>query len=290
MKLAQLFEAGLLVLQAQQTSRAQMVRHVLAQNLQRAFHTSPRRDRGASRATQVRVVEVSQPVRRGLDLSPHPAFFPLQQRLVGTQPGQHRGDGVTVADDDAVHPAHLAGLGADIEAARSAHEGERGLRAGARDLHRHGASRLSQGSMSQERASPHRRGDIQAATDHGSGHPAHRTPVGIDQARLTGQGIAIADESDHVARRATQPRGSHHDELTGEPEQIGDRRAQSARRRASVQIDLDHDLAASNVEAPGEPQQGSHLSFAARRFRHGDGRELRLHLRCQRHGRELSGR
>jgi hypothetical protein len=39
-------------------------------------------------------------------------LLPRQHGVVGAHPGEHGGDGVTVADDDPVDAAHLAGLGA----------------------------------------------------------------------------------------------------------------------------------------------------------------------------------
>src|SRR5687768_5373318 len=64
MHLTQLLQAGLLVLDAQQTSGSEMVRYVLTQDLQCPLHSGARRDRGPSGAPQVGIVEIRQPVRR----------------------------------------------------------------------------------------------------------------------------------------------------------------------------------------------------------------------------------
>ena len=109
-QLAELLEAGLLVLQPQLARHLQVVRYVVAEDLQRPLDPRTRRHRRAGGTAQVGVVEVRQPVRGRAHLAAHPPLLPGEHRLVRTQPGQQRTDRVAVADHHAVHVAHLAGL------------------------------------------------------------------------------------------------------------------------------------------------------------------------------------
>src|SRR5579859_5810984 len=140
-ELAELLQAGLPVLDAQQAGHGQVLRRVAAEDLQRPLHPGPGRDGGAGAAPQVGVVEVGQPVRRRPDLAPHPALLPGEHTVVRTEPGQQRADRVPVPDHDPVHPAHLAGLGVDLQPPGGPGQCQRRLRAGAGHLERHRPAR-----------------------------------------------------------------------------------------------------------------------------------------------------
>ena len=117
------------MLHAQPAGGREVLGHLVAEDLQRALHPGAGGDRGARRAAQVGVVEVGEAVGGGAHLAAHPPLLPGQHRLVRAEPGEQRADRVAVPDDDAVHAAHLAGLGGDREPAGGADQGERGLRA-----------------------------------------------------------------------------------------------------------------------------------------------------------------
>ena len=65
-----------------------------------------------------------------------------------------RGDGVAVADDDAVDATDLTGLGLDPQPAGRADEGQRRLGPGAGDLERRRTAGLGERAVGEERAAP----------------------------------------------------------------------------------------------------------------------------------------
>src|SRR4029453_4533007 len=95
-----------------------------------------------------------EPVGGGLDLPAHPPLLPGQQRLVGAQPGEQRGDGVAVTEDHPVDVAYLPSLCADPEPAGRTDQGQRCLRTGTSDFEGHGTPGLGEGAVSQEGAAP----------------------------------------------------------------------------------------------------------------------------------------
>ncbi len=108
MQLAELLERGLLVLEPECAGELEVVGHLLAQDVERAFDPGPGRHGRPGGTTQVGVVEVGEPVGGRAHLAAHPSFLPGHQGLVGAQPREQRADGVAVADDHAVHAADLA--------------------------------------------------------------------------------------------------------------------------------------------------------------------------------------
>ena len=127
---------------------------------------------------------------------------------------------------------------------------------GTGDLQRHRAARLGQRAVGEERAAPGRFAVAAAAGDHLPGQPAHRPPVAVHQAGLPGQAVAVLGHPDHVPVALPQPARGEHDQLGGVPEHLGDVLAQPARGRAGVQLGLDHDVPAGQVQPAGEPAAG----------------------------------
>src|SRR5674476_1608544 len=134
---AELFQGGLLVLQTECSGREQVPRYVLAEDLECAAHAHPGGYGRVGRPAKVGVVEVGQPVRRCTYLAAYAALFPGQHRLMGSEAGEHGGDGVAVADDDAVDATDVTRLGDDPEAPGGTYERQRRLLTGAGHLHRH---------------------------------------------------------------------------------------------------------------------------------------------------------
>jgi len=111
-----------------------VVRDAITQDLQRTLDPGTGRNCCPRGTAQVGVIEVCQPVGGRPHLAPHATLLPRHHRVVGAEPGQHGADRVSVADDDAVHPAHLAGLGLGAHSPCGAHQRECGFGAGAGDL------------------------------------------------------------------------------------------------------------------------------------------------------------
>src|SRR5665647_869776 len=175
-QLTELLQGCLLVLQAQPPGPAQVVRHLVAEDLERAVHPDPRGDRGTGRPAQVGVVEVGQAVRGATHLPAHPTLLPDHHRVVRAEPGEHRADRVAVPDDHPVDAANLAGLGRDAEPTRRAHQGQRRLGPGTGDLQGSRAPRFGEGAVCQERSAAGRLGLAYAAGDDLGGQATYRPP------------------------------------------------------------------------------------------------------------------
>ena len=260
-----------------------MVGDLVAEDLQRPLDPGAGGDGGAGGAAQVGVVEVGQPVGGGPDLAAHPALLPGHQRLVGAEPGEQRADRVAVADHDPVDAADLAGLGLDAEPAGDADQGERGLGAGAGDLERGGAAGLGERAVGQERAAPGGDGVAAAAGDDRGRQPADRAAALVEQAGLAGQGLAVLDDPDDVAAALADAVALDHGDVGGVAVDLGDVRAQPAGGGAGVELGLDHDLAADDVQAAGEAQHGGDLGLAAAGLGDLGAGQLGLHLCRHRH-------
>ena len=246
---------------------------------------APGGHRGAGRAAQVGVVEVGQPVGGGAHLAAHPALLPGQHRVVRAEPGEQRADRVAVADDDAVHAAHLAGLGRDLEPAGRADQGERGLRARAGHLQGRGAARLGQRAVRQERAAPGGLGVAGGARDHlraagrgsagrgrrpgRSGGPADRRPP--RPARRSGCLCAARPGPSRPGRRLC-PKIS---------------RMSLRSRRAAIAVSSSASITIrplTRCSPPGEPQDRRDLRLAAAGPGDGQPGDLVLHRCRHRHG------
>src|SRR5215217_6585173 len=144
MHLAELLQTRLLVLDTQQARRPEMVRHVIAEDFQRTLDTRTSSYCGSSRAPQIGVIEVGQPVRRGPHLAAHPALLPHQQRFMCTELGEQRRNGIAIANDHSINVAYLARLRGDSESPRRADQRERSLWTRARHFKCHRAAGLGQ--------------------------------------------------------------------------------------------------------------------------------------------------
>src|SRR5690606_11334746 len=105
-----------------------------------------------------------------------------------------RGDRLALADDDAVHPAHLARLRRDAQPAGSADKGHRGLVAGAHDLESRGASRIGERAAREERAAPDGGQVVAVSGRETVREAADGAAAGVEQSRLAREGLAALDD------------------------------------------------------------------------------------------------
>ena len=259
---AQFVQAGLLVGHPEFAGVLEVVRDVVAEDLQGPVHAGAGGHGGLGGAAEVGVVEVGQPVGGGADLLAHPAFLPHHQRVVGAHPGQQGGDGVAVADDHPVHSPDFAGLRLDAEPAGRAHERQRGLGTGAGDLHGRGPAGFGQGTVGQEGAAPDGLGVGGGAVDDGGRQPAHGASAAVQEAGLAGQRLAVADHPHHVPAAAAQSAAGDHDDFALVAVHLGDGGPQPARRGGEVHLRLDDDPAGDDVQAAGEAEHGGDLGLA----------------------------
>src|SRR5918998_23095 len=164
-ELAQLLQRRLPVLQPQPASSEQMSRGVVGEQLQGSADPRRRSHRRAGGSAQVGVIEVGQSVGGGAYFTAHPAFFPGQYRVVRTEPGEQRADGVAVTDHHSIGAPDLARLGLDAQPAGGPHEGQRRLRARAGHFQCSRAARLGERSVRQKRTAPRRLGIAEATGD-----------------------------------------------------------------------------------------------------------------------------
>ena len=131
-------EARLLVGHPEFAGVFEVLRDVVAQDLQGPVHPGARRHSRLSGAAEVGVVEVGEPVRGGPHFLAHAPLFPDHEGVVGPHPGEQRGDGVAVADHHAVHSPDFPGLGLYPQPPGCTDQREGGFRTGAGDLHGRG--------------------------------------------------------------------------------------------------------------------------------------------------------
>ena len=138
-----------------------------------------------------------------------------------------------------------------------------GRRAG--DLERAGPARFGQRAVGQERAAPGGLGVGDAAGDDLLRQSPHRPAAQIDQAGLAGQPLAVLGDPHEVAAAFAQAAAGQDLHLGAVAEDLGDLFAQPSGRRAGVELGLDDDVPADQVQGAGEAQHGRDLGAAGRR-------------------------
>src|SRR6266545_1907658 len=244
---AQLLQRRLAVVQPQLAGAGQVLRGGVAQDLQGTGHPGRRGDRRPSRAAQVRVVEVGQPVGGGAHLSAYSALFPGEHAGVRADAGEQRPDRVAVLDHHPVHAAHLARLGRHADPPGRAHQGHGGLGSGAGDLERAGAARLGQRPVGEERAPPRRDRTAHVGRHHVLREAPHGAAAHVEQAGLAGQRLAVLHHPDDVVAALAEPAGGEHVDLAGVPVDLGDLAPQPAGGGTGVELRLDHHPARDDV-------------------------------------------
>ena len=114
--------------------------------------------------------------------------------------------------------------------------------------------------------------------------PADRAAALVEQAGLAGQRLAVLDDPDDVAAALADAVALDHDDVGLVAVDLGDVLAQAPRGGAGVELGLDHDPAADDVQTAGEPQHRGDLGLAAAGLGDLGVGELRLHLCRHRHG------
>ena len=120
--------------------------------------------------------------------------------------------------------------------------------------------------------------------------PADRAAARVEQAGLPGQGLAVLDHPDDVAAALAQAAALHHHDVGLVAVDLGDVPAQPSGGGAGVELGLDDDLAADDVQPAGEPQHRGDLGLAAAGLGDLGGGELCLHLCRHRHAQILACR
>ncbi len=123
---------------------------------------------------------------------------------MGTEAGEQCTDGVTVADDHPVDSPHLARLGLDVEAARDADERKRGLGTGAGHLERGGPARFGERAVGKEGTAPGSHRVAGCAGDDLGRQAPDRAPALVEQTRLTGERLAVTDDTQHITIAALE--------------------------------------------------------------------------------------
>ena len=200
-----------------------------------------------------------------------------------TETGEERGDGIAVTDDDPVDTAHLSRLGHNSETAGRTREGQGCLGTGAGHLECARASRLGERAVGQEGAAPGSLRVAQRSVDDGGGEAPSRASTRIDQTGLTGQLLAVGVDTDEIPVALAEPTGMHDRHLAGVSEDLGDVLAETPRCDGRVEIGLDDDLAAHDVQTGREAKHGRHLCLAAARFGDLEPCKLVLHRCGHRH-------
>ena len=152
--MAKLVEARLSVCKAQFAGRAEVIGNLITEDFERTLHARTSRNSGLRRTTEVRVIEIHKAVDAGANLATLAQLLPLFDRLDRAHRLEHGADGLTVADDDAVHAAHLARFAGNVDAVGRAHERHSRLSTGAHNLEHCGATGIGQAAVSEKRSTP----------------------------------------------------------------------------------------------------------------------------------------
>ena len=116
--------------------------------------------------------------------------------------------------------------------------------------------------MCQECSAPGGNAVTEAAAHHLSRETACRPAVRVDEAGLPRQRLAILDHPYHVVGAAPDARAVHDDQLARVAENLADIGPQPPRRGAGVELRLNHDPTADDVQAASKPQRRGNLRLA----------------------------
>jgi hypothetical protein len=122
--------------------------------------------------------------------------------------------------------------------------------------------------VGEEGSAPRRLGVARRGTDHLGGQATHRPAAGVDESRLPREGRAVLDDADDVARAAAQAAGREDEHVALVAVDLGDVAAQASRGVGRVELGLDDDLAADDVQATGEAEHRRDLGLATAGFGH----------------------
>jgi hypothetical protein len=134
--MTELIQTGLAVAESKLAGVAKVIGDVVGEDLHRTFDAGTRGDRGLCGATEVRIVEVHEPVRGCTNLPALPELFPCLDGAVGAHQHEHCADGFSVANDDAVNSTDLTRFGLYAEPAGSTDKRHCAFVAGAGDFER----------------------------------------------------------------------------------------------------------------------------------------------------------
>src|SRR5690606_35532527 len=104
-EVAELVEARIAVAEAQLAGVAQVVGHLIAEDLERALDAGTGSDGRLRGTTQVGVVEVDEAVGGGAHLAALAQLLPRGYGIRGAHQPEYRGDRLALADADPVHAA-----------------------------------------------------------------------------------------------------------------------------------------------------------------------------------------
>ncbi len=257
--MAQLVEAGVPEAQAEVARVLEVLGDVRAEDLHGPLDARARGDGGLGGSAEVRVIEVDEAVRGGAHLAALAHLLPVDDRALRAHDAEHLPDGVAVADDDAVDAAHLARLGADVEAAGGADERHRRLVAGAGDLERGRAAGIRESARGQERSPPDG-GDLLARA---RGEPVRQAADGaaprVEQAGLAGEGLAALHHADQVVGGAAHAGCGDDRDVAAHPVELGQVLADATGEERGVELGLDRDAVRDEVQPTREAQDGGQL-------------------------------
>src|SRR4029079_11298891 len=112
---------------------------------------------------------------------------------------------------------------------------------------------------------------------------AHRSAASVEQARLPGERLAVADHPDDIPAALADAIAAHHHHVARVPVDLGEVAAQPPGGGTGVQLGLDDDAAAHDVQPAREAQERGDLRLAAAGLGDLGPGQLRLYLCRHRH-------
>jgi hypothetical protein len=153
----QFVEGRFPMIQPKSTGIHEVLRDVIAQNLERSFYPGARRYGSLCAATKVGVIKIYEAVGCCAHLTPRAQLLPQFNASGGAHEREERRNGLVFSNHDSVNTAHLTSFCGDAEAVSGANECHGCLVSGCYDIYGRLATRIGKRAGSKKSSAPDRR-------------------------------------------------------------------------------------------------------------------------------------
>ena len=185
----------------------QVLRDVVAQDLECPFDTSARGNGCLSTTTQVSVIKVHETIGRGPHLTSCAQLFPEPDARRRAHEREKRGNSVVFSDNDSVNSSHLAGLGGHPEPVSGSHESHGGLIGRRNNVDSGLTARVGEGTRGEKCSTPDGCQLIKISCGESVGETANWPATRIEKARLSGQRLTLLNHPNREGGLARCHRG-----------------------------------------------------------------------------------
>jgi hypothetical protein len=245
-------EAGIAEPQTKVSCVTQVLGYVIVKNFESPLDARTGSNRGLGGSTKICIIEVHEPVCRGAHLTTLSQFFPRRDARDGAHEYEHCADRLAIADDNAMHAAHLTGLGGDVQSTRSANESHRGLIARADDFERRRSTGVRESTAGEKCSTPDcgklfARSRCQAVRKSADGAPAR-----IQKPRLPGKSLAAVHHTHEVVAGRSCAGCRDDRDFTAHAVELCEVFAHTTAENRAVQFGLNRDPVRDDVQSARE--------------------------------------